>query len=425
MDKKVVVVGGGTGGTLVANRLRRALGRDVEITVVDADDRHVYQPGLLFVPFALAPAARLVRSRSAQLRSGIRFVQDLVEQIDVGADRVVLADGTRLPYDVLVIASGARLLPEETEGLSGPGWGTSVHTFYSLPGASALADALASFGGGRLVVNPVDLPVKCPVAPLEFCFLADWYLRRRGIRQRSELTYVTSLDAAFTKPVASRALSGLLEEKGIEVVTDFATGEVDVDGRRLVSYDDRKVGYDLAVVVPVHGGAAYLSRSDGLADPMGFVPTDAATLRSEVKSNVFVVGDATDLRASKAGSVAHFEGETVVANIGRHLAGEPLHASFDGHTNCFIETGFGKALLIDFNDDLEPVPGHFPGPIGLPLLKQSRLNHLGKLAFEQLYWHAILPGRDIPLIPSAMPRAGKRISSTRPMLQPTRTGDAE
>lgn len=402
------MLGGGTGGTLAANRLSRVVGPGVEIVVVDADDQHIYQPGQLFVPFGLAPPARLVKSRAAQLRPGVEFRQATVDQVDLDADRVVLADGTPLSYDVLVVASGARLLFEETEGLTATGWGESVHTFYSLAGAANLAGSLASFDGGRLVVDLVDLPVKCPVAPLEFCFLADWFLSRRGIRQRVDLTYVTSLDAAFTKAGCNRELSKILERKGIEVVTEFATERVDGKRGRLVSYDDREVGFDLAVVVPLHGGAEYVGRSDGLGDPLGFVLTDHSTLQAKAKPNVFVIGDATDLRASKAGSVAHFEGEILVRNVCRYLEGEELDARFDGHTNCFIETGFHKAVLIDFNDGLDPVPGYFPGPVGLPLLKESYLNHLGKLAFEQLYWHAILPGRDIPLVGPEMPLAGKQ-----------------
>ena len=416
MTRRVVVIGGGTGGTLAANRLRRALPGDDEIVVIDVDDRHLYQPGLLFVPFGLAAPSRLVRSRAAQLRAGVELYQATVDQVDLDADQVVLAGGARLTYDVLVVASGARLLPEETAGLDGLGWGGKLHTFYSLPAAATLAGALAGFDGGRLVVGLVDLPIKCPVAPLEFCFLADWYLRKRGIRDRVEMTFVTSLDGAFTKATCNRALSGLLEEKGVQVVTEFATGEIDRDGGRLVSYDDREVGFDLAVIVPLHGGAAYVGRSDGLGDPLGFVRTDEATLQSKVKPNVFVIGDATDLRSSKAGSVAHFEGEILAHNVCRYLASEKPDACFDGHTNCFIETGFDKALLIDFNYELDPVAGHYPSRVGLPLLKESRLNHLGKLAFEQLYWHAILPGRDIPLMGADMPLAGKRADVAEPAL---------
>ncbi len=413
MRKKIVVIGGGTAGTLAANRLRRRLGPQHAIVVLDADDRHLYQPGLLFVPFGLAPPNRLVRSRAAQLRPGVEFRKAAVDRVDLDGDRVVLADGDALPYDVLVVASGARLLLEETEGLTGPGWGERVHTFYSLPGAASLAGALAGFDGGRLVVDVVDLPIKCPVAPLEFCFLADWFLHKKGIRSKVELTYVTSLDAAFTKATCNRALSGLLERKGVEVVTEFATGEVDGAAGRLVSYDGRTIDFDLAVVAPLHGGADFVSRSDGLGDALGFVPTEAM-LRSKAKGNVFVIGDATDLRASKAGSVAHFEGEVLAKNVVDHLAGDEPALTFDGHTNCFIETGFDKALLIDFNDDLDPVPGRFPGSVGLPLLKESRLNHLGKLAFEQLYWHAILPGRDLPFVGAPMPTAGKHVEAALP-----------
>jgi sulfide:quinone oxidoreductase len=258
------------------------------------------------------------------------------------------------------------------------------------------------------VVNVVDMPIKCPVAPLEFCFLADWYFTERGIRDRVQLTYVTPLDGAFTKPVAAAHLGGMLAERGIELVTEFNTGEVDGAGGRLVSYDEREVPFDLAVVVPLHCGAAYVGRSPGLGDDLGFVPTDERTLQSKAAPNVFVIGDAANVPASKAGSVTHFEGETLVENVTRYLANEPLVEGFDGHANCFIETGFHKALLIDFNYDQEPVAGHYPAGLGLPLLKESRLNHLGKLLFESVYWHGLLPGREIPGISASMPTAGKQ-----------------
>jgi len=408
MTGKIVVLGGGTGGTIAANRLRRALD-DVEITVVDRDDDHVYQPGLLFLPFGLADRQDLVRSRRRQLHDGVDYRGCGVDHVDIDKNRVVLGDGGELGYDILVVASGSRLLPEETDGLTGPGWRGKVGTFYDLAGATALESALRDFAGGRLVVNVVDLPIKCPVAPLEFCFLADWYFRERGIRDAVRLTYVTPLDAAFTKPVAAATLAGLLAEKGVELVTEFNTGEVDGEAGRLTSFDGRTVDFDLGVVVPVHGGADFVERSPGLGDALGFVPADEHTLRSKARPNIFVIGDAAALPTSKAGSVTHFEGEVLTENVARTLAGQPLDASFDGHTNCFIETGFGKALLIDFNYETEPVTGHYPGPIGLPLLKESRLNHLGKLMFSWLYWHSLLPGRSVPGVSAAMPTAGKRL----------------
>ncbi|MFF0133058.1 NAD(P)/FAD-dependent oxidoreductase [Streptomyces mirabilis] len=409
MGTHIVILGSGTAGTMTANRLQRTYDeRDFRITVVDQDDDHVCQPGLLFVPFGLAQPHHLVRSRPQQLNTGVDYKQARIERVDLNGRTVYLGGGIRLSYDVLVVATGARLLPEETEGLTGPGWGEKVFTFYDLPGAVGLRHALERFDGGRVVIDVADLPLKCPVAPLEFAFLADWYFQRRGIRDKVQLTYATPLDAAFTKPVAAKALGGLLAEKGIELVTEFTLGEVDGPGGRLASYDEREVPFDLAVVVPLHGGAEYVGRSEGLGDELDFVPVDPHTLQHPEHPEVFAIGDASGLPASKAGSVAHFEGEVLVHNIGRFLAGQPLDASFDGHANCFVETGFHKAVLIDFNYDTEPLPGHFPGPLGLPLLKESHANHLGKLAFEWLYWHSLLPGRELPGIGSAMPERGKR-----------------
>ncbi|HVC86610.1 MAG TPA: FAD/NAD(P)-binding oxidoreductase [Gaiellaceae bacterium] len=411
MRKQIVIIGGGTGGTITANRLRKRFSADAaDIHVIDRDNRHVYQPGLLFVPFGLATTDELVRPRRRQLRRGIEFHEAGVDSVALDRDRVRLEGGIELPYDVLVVASGARLLPEETEGLTGPGWGERVHTFYDLAGADALRRTLERFRGGRLVVDIADMPIKCPVAPIEFAFLADWYLREQGIRDQSEIVLATPLDGCFTKPIASKHLTYLLEQKGIELEVEFSAGEVDGAGGVLTSYDGRTIDFDLLVAVPLHGGAAYVSRSEGLGDALDFVPTDPYTLQSEARPNVFALGDATALPSSKAGSVTHFEGELLDRNIARFLDGSELESRFDGHSTCFIETGYKKALLIDFNYDTEPLPGRFPTALGpLPLLRESRLNHLGKLMFQWIYWHALLPGRDLPLVGPEMPTAGKRL----------------
>ncbi len=398
MAHRILILGGGTGGTLVANRLQRLYGETASITVIDLDDSHIYQPGLLFVPFALIDPGEIVRPRHAQFRDGIEFRVAEVESVDIDENIVHLIDAQDIEYDVLVIATGASLQPHETDGLAGPEWGTSMHTFYSLEGARALRRALDQFDGGRLVVNLIDMPIKCPVAPLEFCFLADWQLRQRGLRDRVDLTFVTPLDGAFTKPVASAHLDDLLREKGIGVESEFATGRVDGTAKRLHSWDEREIPYDLLVTVPVHGGPEYIARSPGLGDPLGFIPADRHTLQTKAAPNIFAIGDAADVPTSKAGSVTHFEGEIVVENIRRFLERDELTGFYDGHANCFIETGFHKALLIDFDYETEPLPGRFPEPhLGpLPLLAESRLNHLAKLAFQPLYWHVLLPGHDIP-----------------------------
>jgi sulfide:quinone oxidoreductase len=411
MSKKhVVVLGGGTGGTMVANRLRRRFDMDeLEIHVVDRDDRHVYQPGLLFVPFGLARVDEIVRPRRRQLHGGIAFHENEVAEVWIERDEVLLDDGTVLPYDVLVVATGARLQPEETDGLAGPGWNERVFTFYAPDGAELLHRALSSLRSGTVVVNLVDMPIKCPVAPLEFAFLADWFFRDAGRRSDIELVYATPLDGAFTKPVASQRLTGLLAEKHIELVTEFNVGEVDGAAGRVSAYDGRELDFDLLVTVPLHGGAAYVDRSPGLGDALGFVPTDRHTLQTLAKENVFALGDATDLPISKAGSVTHYEAGILADNVACLLGGRELEGGYDGHANCFIETGFHKALMIDFNYETEPLPGRFPTALGpMPLLRESRLNHLGKLLFQPIYWHALLPGRELPGLGPAMPNAGKR-----------------
>jgi sulfide:quinone oxidoreductase len=287
--------GGGTGGTMTANRLRRRFEQDeAEIHVVDRDDRHVYQPGLLFVPFGLAHVEEIVRPRRRQLRRGIIFHEAAVDAVALERDEVLLDDRSVLPYDLLVVATGVRLQPEETEGLTGPGWNERAFTFFTPEGAEALRGALERFDGGRLVVNLVDMPIKCPVAPLEFAFLADWYLREHGVRGRSELVYSTPLDGAFTKPIASQHLGSLLADKEIELVTEFNAGEVDAVGGKLTSYDGRELDFDLLVTVPLHGGASCVERSEGLGDALGFVPTDKRTLQTTARPNVFALGDATD-----------------------------------------------------------------------------------------------------------------------------------
>ena len=393
MAGRIVILGGGTAGTLAANRLHRLLGATTKVAVVDRDDEHVYRPALLHVPFGLADPARIVRSRRAQLDPAVELRVAEVDRVETEESVVHLAGGEALPYDVLVVAAGAELQPEETEGLTGAGWGERILSFYTLDGAVALRSALERLDRGRLVVNPVDQPITCPVAPLELCFLADWYLRRRGVRERVELAYATPLDAAFTKPAAAARLGDLLERKGVRLETEFATGSVDGAAGVLRSWDDRELPFDLLVTVPLHGGPGFVARSPGLGDELGFVRTDRHTLRALAAPNVFAIGDAADLPTSKAGSAAHYEADTLVENVRRQLAGEPLRETYDGHVNCFVETGFGRALLLDFDYEREPLPGRL-GP--LPLLRESRANHLAKRAFPWVYWHALLPGRALP-----------------------------
>jgi sulfide:quinone oxidoreductase len=411
--QRIVILGAGTAGTIMANRLARRYWHDVDappvsITVVDQDDEHVYQPGLLFVPFGIYRPGQIVKSRRRFLPKGAHYVSSAIDHVAAEENRVYLAQGDPLDYDVLVIATGSRVVPEETEGLTGPGWRDRMFDFYTLAGAASLGRKLESWPGGRLVINIVELPIKCPVAPLEFAFLADAFFTQKGIRDKVELVYVTPLDAAFTKPVAAGALRHLLTDRNIRLVTEFSAGRVDGAAGQLVSWDERVEPFDLLVTVPLHMGAEFVSRSPGLGDDTRFVLTDPATLQSKLKSNIFALGDATNVPASKAGSVAHFQADILTENIVAYIAGRALPETFDGHANCFIETGYHRGLLIDFNYDVEPLPGRFPFAFGpLSLLKESRLNHLGKLLFRWVYWHLLLPGRDLIGIPTRMSLVGK------------------
>jgi sulfide:quinone oxidoreductase len=327
---------------------------------------------------------------------------------------VVLEGGDRLDYDLLVIASGTEVRPDETEGLLGEHWGRTAHEFYTLEGAVRLREAISKFEGGRLVLNIVEMPIKCPVAPLEFLFLADDHFTRRGIRDRVDLSLVTPLDGAFTRPLAANLLGDMLTSRGIRVETEYNTGEVDGEGRVLRSWDEREIPYDLLVTIPTHMGASFVENS-GLGNEQAFVPTDPNTLRAREHAEIFVIGDATNLPSSKAGSVAHFQGATLEENLLRAMTGRSLEKSFDGHANCFIETGFGKAVLIDFNYDVEPLPGQYPMPMVGPfsLMKETRRNHWGKLGFEWLYWHALLPGLPMP-VSDQLSMVGKRVPADAP-----------
>jgi sulfide:quinone oxidoreductase len=408
VTRRLVVLGAGTAGTMIVNKLRRRLpGDEWEITVVDQDDVHPYQPGFLFLPFGSDDAEELTRARHELVADGVDLVLGEIDRVDPGNDTVHLVGGRTLGYDHLVIATGTSPRPDQTPGMLGPEWRRSIFDFYSLEGAQALATALAEFDHGRLVVHVTDMPIKCPVAPLEFTFLAEAWLREHGLRDRVELVFVTPLPGAFTKPVASEHLGGLLEERKVVVESDFLVESIDNDRKCLVSYDEREVPFDLLVTVPLNMGADFVERS-GLGDELNYVPVDKHTFLSTAHDNVFAVGDASDVPTSKAGSVAHFSVEVFVDNFLEHIEGRPMTRSFDGHANCFIESGDKKALLIDFNYDTEPLTGSYPmpyvGPLGL--LKETRANHLGKLAFRWVYWNVLLPGRPIPL-PAHMSMAGK------------------
>ena len=406
--KRLLVLGAGTAGTMVVNKLRPELDPDEwSITIVDESETHYYQPGFLFIPFGTYTRKDVIKKKRDFVPPGVDLVVGEIDLVEPGDNRVTLADGTVLEYDQLVIATGTHPRPDETPGLTDDEWRRSIHDFYTLEGAEALAETFSTWKGGRLAVNIIEMPIKCPVAPLEFTFLADSFFHDKGMRDNVEIVYVTPMSEAFTKPIAAKHLGQLLEDKKVMVESDFFLERVDADEHKLVSYDEREVEYDLLVTIPINMGAEYIARS-GLGDELNHVPVDKGTFLSNEYDNVFAIGDAAALPTSKAGSVAHFAVEVFTENFLRHIRGLEMTEQFDGHANCFIESGHGKGLLIDFNYDTQPLPGKYPLPgIGpFSLLKETEANHWGKMMFKWVYWNVLLKGRPLPL-PHEMLMAGK------------------
>ncbi|MFT4849330.1 MAG: sulfide:quinone oxidoreductase [Sediminicola sp.] len=413
--KNLVILGAGTAGTMMANHLISKLPTpEWNITIIDEYKTHYYQPGFLFLPFDIYSTKQVQKKGEKFIPKGVKYIQKKIDVILPKDNQVRLETGESLGYDILIIATGTKIAPEETEGMNGPEWHKTIFDFYTFQGAKGLRNKLRKWKGGKLVIHITEMPIKCPVAPLEFAFLADSYFKSKNMRDKVDITFVTPLDGAFTKPKATKALHYLLEEKGIKEVTDFNIERVDYENNKIIDYADVEVKYDLLVTVPTNMGDDLIARS-AMGDDLNYVPTNKATLQSLAHNNIFVIGDATNLPASKAGSVAHFEAEILTENIQRYIDRKELKEEFDGHANCFIETGNGKALLIDFNYTHEPVEGTFPFPgIGpLNLMKESRMNHMGKMAFRWVYWNMLIKGIHIPFVSATMSEKGKKFEEIK------------
>jgi sulfide:quinone oxidoreductase len=407
--KNLLILGSGTAGTIMANKMRKDLSLDEwNITIVEREKMHFYQPGFLFIPFGATIRKDISKPGQKFIPSGVNIINEEIEKIEGEANRVILSNGSVLDYDLLIIATGTRVNPQDTPGLKGELWYKNIFDFYTIVGAEALADFFNTWQGGRLVINIADNPIKCPVAPLEFAFYADAYFTKKGIRNKVDIIYVTPMSGAFTKPKASRLLGSMLAEKNINIVADFFLSEVDNVNKKILDFGGREVPFDCLVIIPLHTGDPVISKS-GLGDEFGFVRTDKNSLQSVNFKNVFVIGDAGNFPSSKAGSVAHFQADVLHGNLISFINNKPLTASFDGHANCFIESGFGKGILIDFNYNTEPLPGKYPYPVIGPfsLLKESRINHIGKLLFKWIYWNILLKGRKLP-VTNQMSMKGKR-----------------
>ena len=407
--KKILILGSGAGGTMIAAKLRRHLDPGQwDITILDNDEIHHYQPGWLFIPFGIYTAQDCMKPKRDFIPQGVDFVLDQVVGVDPES-RMVEGRKGRYTYDWLIIASGCRIAPEEVEGLEDwtPDPKAKEHSFFTLESALALRRKMKYFKSGRVIFNIAEMPHKCPVVPVEFIFMVDWFFKVNGVRDNIELEFVTPNTGIFTKPIASKVLSVAAEEKKIKVTPNFDLVAVNSAEGTLESGAGEKVSYDLLVSTMPNLGAQYVEDS-GMGDGMGYVFTDHHTLKAEKYDNIYVVGDATNVPTSKAGSVAHYEAEIIVENLCLEIDGQEPKPAFDGHSTCFIVSGYDKAYLFDFNYKTEPLPGKYPFPGMGPfeLVGESSINYWGKMMFKWVYWNLLLTGQDLPLEPQ-MTMAGK------------------
>jgi sulfide:quinone oxidoreductase len=383
--QRIVILGGGVGGTLTANLLSRRLRvriehGEVDLTLVDAQGAHVYQPGFMYIAMGGEREEHLARPERALLDDPVKLIVDSATRVDEVAQTVTLAGGEVLPYDFLVLSTGSRILPEAI-----PYFEQEAHHFYTAKAALELRHALDAFTGGRVVVAIASMPYKCPPAPLEVSFLIESELRQRGLRDKSEVHFCSPIGRAFTIESVSDMATPILEEKGIELHTFFNVESIDPERKVVQSLEGEELGYDLLILVPPHKGQQFLIDSGLAPAPGGWLPTDRHTLRVGGRPNVFALGDATDLPLSKAGSTAHFEAPVVVEGVLAGIEGRApkgKHASYAGRVVCFFEVGDGKGTLLRFDYDHPPKPP-----------KPNSLWHLGKIVFNKTYFHTVPRGR--------------------------------
>ena len=371
--KRVVILGGGTGGAIVANQMVRQLHQEVdagevELTVISNVEQHVYQPSFLYVAFDLAIPADAKRPERQVLDRRIHLVEGEADRVDPGQHQVIMSDGMELPYDFLVIATGSRPVPEDIEGLVEGG-----HHFYTEEAALKLRDALQSFKGGRVVLV-VGVPHKCPVAPLEFILMLHEWLDGRGLSSATHIVYTYPIGRLHSLQGVADWVGPVFEARGIECRTFFNPEVIDPVARTVTSLEGETLSYDLLVGVPPHLGHDVIARS-GLGDSGNWVPTDRHSLLMQGRDDVYVLGDATNLPISKAGSTAHFQADIVAANIVNRLRGGYGSLRYDGKVFCFIETGLNEATYVTFDYERPPAP-----------VASGSLLHLYKLAFNRMYW---------------------------------------
>ncbi len=372
---RVLIVGGGTGGTIVANNLARRLApeiraRKASITLLSASDKHMYQPGLLYVAFGQMMPDELYRDEASLLETSINFQVDPVEQFELDKNQVKTKSGKTYDYDVLVIATGSRTMPREIPGLE-----EGAETFYTEEGAVKMFKSLRELQGGKIVII-VGVPHKCPIAPVEVTFSLHDYFKARGIRDKVEIKYNYPINRMHSIENVAKWAKPEFDRMGIEIETLFNVEEVDAKNKIVKSMEGAEDHYDLLISIPEHHGMEVIEKNE--LGKNGWIPTDRHTLTMEGHDNVYVVGDTTNLPVSKTGSAAHFEAEVIAENIASIVKiGTPVK-EYDGKVYCFIEAGHDKATYAMFN---------YLNPPDLKSANKSM--HWFKMSYNKMYWTSV------------------------------------
>ena len=374
----IVVVGGGSGGTLSANLLAKQLGNKinagrVQVHLVLGSHEHIFQPGYLHVAFVGQDPTEIVREERSLVNQNVHLVEDRAERIDLKSQVVTLASRVKLHYDYLIIATGSVPNPKAI-----PGFSEAALNFHTSPEESRkIWNVIQQFDGGHVVVGIAGVPHKCPPSPNEAAFLMDDYFRKGGMRDKVKLTFLTPYPRPYPAEPMSRVVEPLFKERGIEVVTFFNVESVDPAKKEIYSLEGESLSYDLLIMVPPHRGADVVIES-GIGDADGWIPADKNTMRITGYENAYAIGDATNIPVSKTGVTAHLQAITVTDNILSAIRQRKKLYKYNGRINCPFEMGSGKAAFVVGSYDM-PVKEIHP----------SRIRYMMKKAFATSYWRTL------------------------------------
>ncbi|MEJ2272718.1 MAG: FAD/NAD(P)-binding oxidoreductase [Candidatus Bathyarchaeota archaeon] len=346
--KKVLIIGGGSGGTILANILaRKTSSKELSITVIDSQENHIYQPGLLYVAFGNENPKKLLKKERKLLNKRVNFIVDEATKIDTSQNSVQTKSGQILDYDYLVMATGSRLNPQELPGFEG------AHHFYDLESALKLREALKNFKQGKIFLGIGGIPYKCPIAPVEAVCQLEYMLRQKGVRNNIEITFLSPLPRAFSIESISPLIQKTMESQKITITEMFNIESIDPQTKIVNSLEGESFNYDLLIAIPPHRGAKVVEEN-GLGDRGGWIPTDKNTLKVKNHDNIYAIGDCTDIPTSKAGSTAHYEAKILGENIAALIKDKSIK-KYDGKVQCFFDAG-KRASIISFNFENPPKP---------------------------------------------------------------------